>query len=239
MNLNDLLLTEAKFLLDTSASGKDLLLITFYELLALNAIIMVGNKSKTATNKEKYIVDKGLRFNEFNDKYYKNFHISVMEYEESIINPDRIREPLLTPYRLIEKVFIKSNDNYKEEVSIWLKKKDYIKDGFMPWKKFKLTEKGAKIKNQLFKRLNEFEKTLKEGNLQNNEYLISLIIELGPLVLLTEKLDKAVLTNIKDEITKSAPVFVDTQFATLLDLYFIVEFDYYNLGFEGFDLFNE
>ena len=234
MHLKTISLTEAKLILDTSISGKNLLFTTVTELVALKAIKILENNYQSG--REKYVIEKAENFDDYTTHYYKKFHSSIQENYESLINSDRIREPILTPYYLIEKVHRKCKKSYaiyKDEIKHSLKGKNLIRLTIIPWQKNKLTVQGTKLKEDLIKNLKEFEELLKVNDKQK---IIEKIEDLGILFLLAPNLNKNQLLQLKKLVEQTSPIIRNLQFEMFLDLMWITDVGWFNFDFDISDI---
>ncbi len=237
MKIADLLLTEAKLLLDTSTSGKDLVCLTISELIGLQAI---------ALEKEKpFVVVKAEKFKYFDHGYYAIFHRSVDEYYDRLDDPNKLKEPLLTPYRLVEKVYNKSDkkfENYKKLIAGRLQSKKLMKPNRWFWQGYNLTQIGQTVKDQVVEQLSLFEIEFQEWKSRRQkkcaDKLKETIIELGSLVLLSDYVNRDSLQELKAAIDQTQPAIVDYQTEIILDAIWYVDVDGFDVDFDIFDIFN-
>lgn len=237
MKIADLPLAEAKLLLNTPTSGKDLVYLTISELIGLQAIALEKEKS--------FVVVKAKRFDYFNHESYAIFYRSVDEYYKRLNDPDKLREPLLTPYRLVEKVYNKSDknfENYKKLIAKGLQSKKLMKPNRWFWRKYDLTQTGQLVKDRIVEQLSSFEIEFQEWKSSRQKRhankLKEIILEFGSLIMLSDHVNKNSLQELKAAIDQTLPTTVDYQTEMILDAVWCVDVDWPSTDFDIFDVFN-
>lgn len=237
MKINNLSLSESKLLIDTSISGKELVYLTISELIGLQAIAL--------EKEETLLIAKAERFNLFNQGNYAIFHQLVDEYYERLEDPDKLREPLLTPHRLVEKVYNKSDknfENYKKLLWQGLRSKKLMKPVRWLWKRYELTRQGQSVKHRITEQINLFEITFqkwKDSRQQSQaDELKEIIRDLGSLIMLSDQVNKDSLQELKAAIDQSTPITVDYQTEVIVDAMWYMDADWLGIDFDIFDIFD-
>ena len=237
MKITDLSLAESKLLLNTSISGKELVYLTINELIGLQVISL---------EKEGYLlVAKAERFNLFNRGNYAIFYQSVNEYYERLEDPDKLREPPLTPHRLVEKLYNKSGkdfENYKKLVWQGLRIKKLMKPVRLFWKTYDLTQQGQFVKQRILEQISLFEITFKKWKnsrqQSQTDELKEIVLELGSAIMLSDQLDGDSLQELKSAIVQTTPATVDYQTEIILDAIWYMDADWSSVDFNIFDIFD-
>ena len=188
---------------------------------------------------------KAERFNLFNQGNYTIFHQSVDEYYERLEDPDKLREPLLTPHRLVEKVYNKSDknfENYKKLLWQGLRSKKLMKPVRWLWKRYELTWQGQSVKYRITEQINLFEiifQKWKDSRQQSHaDELREIIRDLGSLIMLSDQVNKDSLQELKAAIDQTTPVTVDYQTEVILDTMWYMDADWVGIDFDIFDIFD-